>query len=74
MIPIKDLVDNQGLPTTPCYLLSGSKPNVKQFRVFGYPAVFKKYEFSNKGKRTKDKFSQQGIRGVFVELFDDSSG
>ena len=25
------------------YLLSGSKPNVKQFRVFGYPAVFKKY-------------------------------
>ena len=29
VIPIKDLIDNQGLPTTPYYLLSGSKPNVK---------------------------------------------
>ena len=58
VIPVKDLVDNQGLPTTSYYLLSGSKSNVKQFRVFGYPAVFKKYEFSDKGKRTKDKFSQ----------------
>ena len=66
VIPIKDLIDNQGLPTTPYYLLSGSKPNVKQFRVFGCPAVFKKYEFSDKGKRTKDKFSQQGIRGILL--------
>ena len=63
MITVKDLVDNQGLPTTRYYLLSGSKPNIKQFRVFGCPAVIKKYEFSDKGKRTKDKFSQQGITG-----------
>ena len=45
---------------------------MKQFRVFGYPAVFRKYEFSDKGKRTKDKFSQQCIRGIFVGLLDDS--
>ena len=55
------------------FLLSESKPYVKQFREFGYPAVFKKYEFSDNGKRTKDKLSQQGIRGIFVGLSDDSA-
>ena len=73
VIPVKDLVDNRDLPTTPCSLLTGLKPNVKQFRVFGCPAVFKKYEFSDKGERTKDKFLQQGIRGIFVGLPDDSA-
>ena len=29
---------------------------------------------SDKGKRIKDKFSQQGIRGIFVGLPDDSAG
>ena len=29
VIPVKDLVDNQGLPTTPYFLLSGSKSKVK---------------------------------------------
>ena len=43
VIPVKDLVDDQGFPTTPYYLLSGSKTDVKQFRFFGCPAVFKKY-------------------------------
>ena len=47
---------------------------MKQFRVFGCPAVFKEYGFSDKGKRTKDKFSRQGIRGIFVGLPDDSAG
>ena len=47
---------------------------MKQFRFFGCPAVFKKYEFSDKGKRTKDKFSQQSIREIFVGLPDDSAG
>ncbi len=32
-----------------------------------------KYEFSDKGKRIKDKFSQQGIRGIFVGLPDVSN-
>lgn len=33
-----------------------------------------KYEFSDKDKRIKDKFSQQCIRGIFVGLRDDSAG
>ena len=74
VIPVKDLIDDKGLPTTPHFLLSGSKPNVKHFRVFGCPAVFKKYEFSDKGRRTKNKFSQQGVRGIFVGFPVDSAG
>ena len=67
--------NNKDLPTTPyfLFLFSGSKPNVKQCRVLGCLAVFKKYEFSDNGKRTKDKLSQQGIRGIFVGLSDDSA-
>ena len=40
------------LHATPYLLLSGSKPTVKHFRIFGCLAVFKKYEFSDKSKRT----------------------
>ena len=38
------------------------------------PTSFQKYEFSDKGKRTKNKLSQQGVRGIFVGLPDDSDG
>ena len=41
VIPVKDLIDNKGLPTTPHFLLLGSKPNVKHFRIFRCPVVFK---------------------------------
>ena len=74
VIPFKDLTDSKGLPTTPHFLLSWAKPNVKHFWVFGCPAVFKKYKFSDKGKRTKNKVSHQCVRGSFVGLPDDSTG
>ena len=45
------------------------------FRIFGSPTFLKKkYEFSDKGKSTKNKFSQQGTRGIFIGLPDDSAG
>ena len=47
---------------------------MKHFKVFECPIVFKEYEFNSKGKRTKDKYSQQGIRDIFVGLPDDSAG
>ncbi len=74
VIPVKDLTDGKGLPTTPHFLLSGSRPNVKYFRVFGCPIVFQKYKFSDEGKRTKHKISQQCVKGIFVVLPDDSAG
>ena len=41
IIPVRDLTDQHGLPTTPHYLLTKQKPSVQRFRVFGCPAIFK---------------------------------
>ena len=56
------------------YLATGLKPDVKHFRVFGCLAVFKHYEVSDNGKWVNNKYTQQGMRGIFVGLPDDSAG
>ena len=45
IIPVKDLKDDTGSPTTPYFLATKLKPHVRHFRVFGYPAVFKSMIF-----------------------------
>ena len=55
-------------------MVNDIKPNVRHFRVFGCPSIFKRYEISEGGKRTKNKYVQQGIRGIFVGFPEDSSG
>ena len=50
------------------------KPNVWHFRILGCPSIFKRYEISERGKRIKNKYVQQGIRGIFVGFPEDSSG
>ena len=40
--------------------------------IFSCPAVFKKYDVSEGGKRSKSKYTQQGRRNIFVGLPDDS--
>ena len=47
-------------------------PKVYHLRTFGCPAVFKRLEFSKDGKRTVNKYTQQGMRGIFVGIPDDS--
>ena len=74
VIPVRNLLDENGLPTTPYYLATGRKPAVKHFRVFGCPAVFKRYEVSSDGKRIHNNYNQQGMRGIFVGIPDDASG
>ena len=74
VIPVRDLNDETGLPCTPYQLVNRRKPSVRQYRVFGCPAIFKRYEVSQGGKRTKNKYVQQGIRAIFVGFPDDSSG
>ena len=58
VIPVKDLLDENGLPCTSYQLINNSK----------------KYEISDSGKRIKNKYIQQGIRGIFVGFPEDSSG
>ena len=72
VIPVCDLLDENGLPITPYYLATGRKPAVKYFRVLGCPTVFKRYEVSSDGKRIHNKYNQQGMRGIFVGIPDDA--
>ena len=55
VIPVKDLNDQKGFPTTPFFLATNRKPSIKHFRTFACPAVFKRYEISKEGKRVKNK-------------------
>ena len=36
--------------------------------------IFKRYVIYDKGKTMKNKYTQQGVRGIFVEIPDDSAG
>ena len=58
MIPIRDLTDEEGRPTIPYYKAFNKKPNVQQFKIFGCPAVFKRFEISKDGKRIINKYNQ----------------
>ena len=66
---MKDLHDQKGFPTSPFFLATKRKPSIKNFRTFGCPAIFKRYEISKEGKRVKNKYTQQGVRGIFVEFY-----
>ena len=41
ILPVRDLYDTEGLPTTLYFLATNRKPTVKHFKVFGCPAIFK---------------------------------
>ena len=56
------------------FLATDRKPTVKHFKVFGCPAIFKRYETYENGKVIKNKYSQQGTHGIFVGIPDDSAG
>ncbi|MGH7955216.1 MAG: DDE-type integrase/transposase/recombinase, partial [Gloeomargaritales cyanobacterium] len=56
-LPIKNLINPVGVPTSPDFLFHGRKPKISQFRIFGCPVVFKKHK--------QGKWQQQGRRGIF---------
>ena len=74
VIPVRDLTDDAGRPTIPYIKAFGKKPYVQHFKTFGCPAVFKRFEISKDGKRIINKYNQQGMRGIFVGIPDDSAG
>ena len=74
VIPVRDLFDADGLPAAHHQMSTGRKPIVRHFRIFGCPAIFKRYEISDKGTRIKNNHLQQGMRHIFVGLPDDSAG
>ena len=48
VIPVKDLTDKYGLPSTIYQMVNNIKPSVRQFRVFGCPSIFKRYEITRR--------------------------
>ena len=53
VIPVKELNDKYGFPTTPYAMATNRKPPVKHFRVFRCPAIFKRYVINDKLKQQK---------------------
>ena len=53
-ISVRNLFDEDWLPTTTNQIVTGKKPIVRYFRVFGCPIIFRRYEVSDKETRIKN--------------------
>jgi hypothetical protein len=73
--PAKNVIDPDGHPTTPYFYSYGRKPSLTNFRVFGCPIYFKRYEptFRNKLITSKQQL-QRASRGIFIGFPDNSAG
>ena len=75
VLPAKGLVDTEGNLTTTYAILHGRKPRVQRYKVFGCPAIFKRYAPMINGKIVTDfKQLQKGCRGIFVGFPDNQAG
>jgi hypothetical protein len=74
-IPARGVVDEYNLPTTPYYVCFKKKPSLTNFRVFGCPTFFKRYEPTSGGKKvTRPQQIQRASRGIFVGFPHNSAG
>ncbi|KAI2496242.1 hypothetical protein MHU86_18246 [Fragilaria crotonensis] len=73
--PAKNVTDQHGNPTTPFQYSYGRKPSLANFRVFGCPVYFKRYEptFRNKLITYKQQL-QRASRGIFIGFPENSAG
>ena len=73
--PAKNVIDQDGNPTTPYQYSYQRKPSLANFRVFGCPTFFKRYEptFRNKLITYKQQL-QRATRGIFLGFPDNSAG
>ena len=69
VLPIKDLIEEDGDPTTPYKLATGTKPSVSHLRVLFCPCVVRKYtaHVETKMLNMHDQ-SQKGFRGICVVI------
>ena len=73
--PAKNGTDQGGNPTTPYQYSYGRKPSLANFRVFGCPVYFKRYEptFRNKLIIYKQQL-QRTSHGIFIGFPENSAG
>jgi hypothetical protein len=75
ILPSKGLLDKNGNPTTPHFMVHKSKPRIGKFHVFGCPCTFKRYQPKYQTRTvTKIQQTQRGSRGVFVGFAPHQAG
>ena len=69
VLPIKDLINEDGDPTTPHKLVTGTKPLVSRLRLLFCPCVLRKAtsHVGTKALNTRHQ-AQKGFRGIFVGI------
>ena len=66
LLPIKDLINEDGDPTTPYKLATGTKPSVSHLRVLFCPCVVRKATSHVETKMLNMRHqAQKGFRGIF---------
>ena len=69
VLPIKDLINEDGDPTTPHKLATGTKPSVSHLRVLFCPSVVQKATAHVETKTLNMRHqAQKGFRGIFVGI------
>ena len=69
VLPIKDLINEDGDPTTPYKLATGTKPPVSHLRALFCPCVVRKATAHVDTKTLNMRHqAQKGFRGIFVGI------
>ena len=69
MLPIKDLIKEDGDPTMPHKLETGTKPSVSHLRMLFCPYIVRKATAYNETKALNMRHqAQKGFRGIFVGI------
>ena len=77
VLPVKGVTKKNGDIATPYELFHGHKPKIKNLRVFGCPAVQKRYSASEQNTNSQQLSRwnlQKGIRCIFIGLPENRAG
>ena len=75
VLPIKDLINQDGDPTTPHKLATGKKPSVSHLRVLFFPCVVPKATARVETKTLNMRHqAQKGFRGISVVILEHQKG
>ena len=75
VLPIKDLINKYGDPTTPHKLATGTKPSVSHLRLSFFPCVVRKAMAHVETKALNMRHqAQKGFRGIFVGIPEHQKG
>jgi hypothetical protein len=74
-LPARNVINQDGLPSTPYFVCYGRKPTIRNFRTFGCPVYVKRYTpMHDKKIITYKQQIQRATRGIFVGFPDNSAG